>query len=449
VSGPLIPNRIHWTMVSIDTKVGDVPGPFRKENRGRTQQNGRMRISAGFSSARDALRDARRLLGPALISVLLMSSASVLPAQSTSATLAGRVTDPAQAVIADARVAAINTGTNVRHETGTNSSGRYRLTNLPPGPYRIEVEKAGFKTLVKPDVTLHVQDALTIDLEMTIGEVFESIAVEAGAPLVNNQSGTVSTVIDRAFIESLPLNGRSVQTLIRLAPGVVATATAFNDQGQFSVNGQRADANYFTVDGVSANFGVTGYFPMMQTASGALPALSASGGTNSLVSVDAMQEFRIQTSSFAPEFGRTPGGQISIATRSGTNAFHGSLFEYFRNEALDAKDWFVNFRGSPKPELRQHDFGGVAGGPIRTDRTFFFGSYEALRLRQPSSLQTVVPDAASRQQAPTAMRPYLDAYPLPNGPLRGPGWRSSRRAFRIPHRSTRTGSASITRSTPG
>ena len=175
-------------------------------------------------------------------------------------------------------------------------------------------------------------------------------------------------MIDRTFVENLPLNGRSFQTLIMLTPGVVLTATTFNDQGQFSVNGQRADANYFTVDGVSANFGVTGYFPMVQTASGALPALSASGGTNSLVSVDAMQEFRIQTSSFAPEFGRTPGGQISIVTRSGTNAFHGTLFEYFRNDALDAKDWFVNFNGLPKPEQRLNDFGGVLGGPVRKTR---------------------------------------------------------------------------------
>src|SRR5215472_5237157 len=133
-----------------------------------------------------------------------------------------------------------------------------------------------------------------------------------------------------------PLNGRSFQTLIMLTPGVVVVATAFDDQGQFSINGQRADANYFTVDGVSANFGVTGYFPLVQAAGGALPALSASGGTNSLVSVDAMQEFRIQTSSFAPEFGRTPGGQISIVTRSGSNQFHGTAFEYFRNSVLDA-----------------------------------------------------------------------------------------------------------------
>ena len=160
--------------------------------------------------------------------------------------------------------------------------------------------------------------------------------------LVNTESGAVSTVIDRTFVDNLPLNGRSFQTLISLTPGVVLTPSVYDDQGQFSVNGQRTTANYFTVDGVSANFGVTGYIAMVETASGALPALSASGGTNSLVSVDAMQEFRIQTSSFAPEFGRTPGAQISIVTRSGTNAFHGSLSEYFRNSVLDAKDWFVN-----------------------------------------------------------------------------------------------------------
>src|SRR5262249_25726879 len=158
-----------------------------------------------------------------------------------------------------------------------------------------------------------------IDFEMALGAASETITVEGGTPLVNTQSGTVSTVIDRTFVDNLPLNGRSFQTLILLTPGVVVTATAFDDQGQFSVNGQRADANYFTVDGVSANFGITGYLAMVQAASGALPALSASGGTNSLVSVDAMQEFRIQTSSFAPEFGRTPGGQVSIVTRSGTN----------------------------------------------------------------------------------------------------------------------------------
>src|SRR5262249_11292515 len=202
---------------------------------------------------------------------------------------------------------------------------------------------------------------------------------------------------------------------------VVVTATSGVDQGQFSVNGQHADANYFTVDGVSANFGVTGFIALAQTAGGALPALSASGGTNSLVSVDAMQEFRVQTSSFAPEFGRTPGGQISIVTRAGTNAFHGTLFEYFRNDKLDAKDWFVNFNGLPKPAERQNDFGGVLGGPVVKNKTFFFFSYEGLRLRQPSTQQSAVPDAASRQLAPAAMRPYLNVYPVPNGGPLGAG----------------------------
>src|SRR5262249_11260493 len=167
-----------------------------------------------------------------------------------------------------------------------------------------------------------------------------------------------------------------------------------------SVNGQRADANYFTVDGVSANFGVTGYFPLVQSAGGALPALGAFGGTNSLVCGGALQEFRVQTCSFAPEFGRTPGGQVSLVTRSGTNAFHGTLFEYFRNDVLDANDWFANANGLPKPEERQNDFGGVFGGPVFKDKTFFFFSYEGLRLRQPASQESVVPDLASRQAAP-------------------------------------------------
>jgi len=349
------------------------------------------------------------------------SCAGVLRAQSTNGSIAGRVTDPSKAVIMDAKVAGINTGTNVRYEGATNGSGEYYLTNLLPASYRIEIEKPGFQKLIKPDVILHVQDALELNFEMTLGSGSESITVEAGAPVVNTQSAAVSTVIDRAFVENLPLNGRSFQTLIMLTPGVVVTQTGAADQGQFSVNGQRADANYFTVDGVSANFGVTGYFPMVQTAGGALPALSALGGTNSLVSVDAMQEFRVQTSSFAPEFGRTPGGQISIVTRSGSNQFHGTAFEDFRNSVLDANDWFSNRDHLPKPEERQNDFGGVFGGPILKDKTFFFFSYEGLRLRQPATQETVVPDATSRQQAPATTKPYLNAYPIPNGSELGSG----------------------------
>jgi hypothetical protein len=370
----------------------------------------------------------------AVFAFLILASFTCARSQSTNASLTGRITDTAKAVIVDARVAAISEETNVTYETTTDDSGAYHLGNLRPGLYRLEIEKTGFKKLIKPQVMLYVQDNVEIDFELTVGSFSETVTVEGGAPLVNTESGTVSTVIDRRFVDNLPLNGRTFQTLIGLTPGVVVTATRFDDQGQFSVNGQRADANYFTVDGVSANFGVTGLLQMVQTASGALPALSASGGTNSLVSVDAMQEFRIQTSSFAPEFGRTPGGQVSIVTRSGTNNFHGALFEYFRNNVLDAKDWFVNSNGLVKPQERLNDFGGVFGGPVFRDKTFFFFSYEGLRLRQPATQQSVVPSLQSRQQAPAAMRPYLNAFPLPNGATLAGGLAQFNASFSNPSR---------------
>ena len=355
----------------------------------------------------------------AVLAVLLLAwCAPVLRGQSTTASLSGCVTDPSKARIVDAKIVAISAQTAIHYKTTTNASGEYYFPNLAPDTYRIEVEKSGFKKVIRPDLIFHVQDTLDIDFEMTVGSASESVIVKGGAPLVNTESATVSTVVDREFAENLPLNGRSFQTLIMLTPGVVVTQTAFDDQGQFSVNGQRADANYFTVDGVSANFGVTGYFPLAQTAQGALPALSVAGGTNSLVSVDALQEFRVQSSSFAPEFGRTPGGQISILTRSGTNAFHGTLFEYFRNDVLDANDWFNGYTNNPplpKAEERQNDFGGVFGGPIIKDKTFFFFSYEGLRLRQPATQETAVPDNAARQEAPPSMQPFLNAYPVQNG----------------------------------
>src|SRR6266550_493437 len=305
---------------------------------------------------------------------------SVAHAQTESASISGTVTDPTGAVVLRATVRLIEVDRGTQIEVATGSGGSYNFANVRPGHYRMGVEKTGFKLFRLTGVSVNVQDNLEQNFRLAVGAVSDSITVEASVVNVNTTDGTVSTVVDRHLIANLPLNGRSFQTLLMLTPGVVVTQTAFDDQGQFSVNGQRADANYTTVDGVSANFGVTGYGAMVQTASGALPALSASGGTNSLVSVDAMQEFRIQTSSFAPEFGRTPGGQVAVVTRSGTNSFHAALFEYFRNSALDAKDWFVNFNGLGKPAARLNDFGGVLGGPVVKNQTFFFFSFEGLRL---------------------------------------------------------------------
>jgi hypothetical protein len=358
--------------------------------------------------------------------ILCALAALNLPAhgQTETATIYGSVTDPTGAVVPHATVRLIDTDRNFQNEITTGSSGFYSFPTVQPGSYRMEVEKSGFKLLRVTGIAVNVQDNLEQNFKLDVGSAAESITVQANGVNVNTTDGAVSTVVDRTFADNIPLNGRTFQTLIMLTPSVVVSQTAYDDQGQFSVNGQRADANYFTVDGVSANFGVTGYAPLVQTAGGALPALTAQGGTNSLVSVDAMLEFRVQTSSFAPEFGRTPGGQISVVTRSGTNAFHGTLFEYFRNDVLDANNWFNGYTNDPplpKAKDRQNDFGGTVGGPIIKDKTFFFFSYEGLRLRQPLTQQTIVPDNASRQQAPSTMQPFLNAYPIQNGPELGSG----------------------------
>ena len=229
-------------------------------------------------------------------------------------------------------------------------------------------------------------------------------------------------MIGNRFVENLPLNGRSFSSLIDLTPGVVLAPSNIYEQGQFSVNGQRPDANYFLVDGVSANLGNVGAgSSLYQGGAGQLPATSAFGGTSNLVSLDALEEFRIQTSTFAPEYGRTPGAQISVVTKSGTNTFHGTAFEYFRNDKLDANDWFANRNALARPELRQNDFGGVLGGPIKKDKLFFFGSYEGLRVRQPHVANGVVPSLATIQNAPAAVQPLLNAFPKPNGPDLGNG----------------------------
>ena len=196
------------------------------------------------------------------------------------------------------------------------------------------------------------------------------------------------------------------------------TQSNSGDGGQFSINGQRASSNYWTVDGVSANVSASTSSQPGNGVGGALGSFSILGGTNTLVSVDALEEFRVQGSTFAPEFGRTPGGQISIATRSGTSQYHGTLFDYLRNDAFDANNWFNGFNQNPplpKAQERQNDFGGTFSGPVIRDGTFFFFSYEGFRLRLPQTSLTTVPDVAARQNAIPALQPYLQSYPIPNG----------------------------------
>jgi Carboxypeptidase regulatory-like domain/TonB dependent receptor/TonB-dependent Receptor Plug Domain len=333
--------------------------------------------------------------------------------QTETAKISGRVTDPKDLVVVGAQVEVTNVDTNIIVRTQTNGEGIYVVPSLRPGRYMILVRKEGFATIVKTDLVLHVQDTVEQNFSLRIGSPAQSITVSGGTPLINTESATVSTVVDRQFVADLPLNGRSVQGLIELTPGVVLTKVSFGQGGQFSVNGQRSTSNYFTVDGAGVNLSAPLPGSLQQV--GLTPGFGALGGTNNLVSTDAIQEFRIQTSTFAAEYGRMPGAQVSIVTRSGTNQFHGTLFEYFRNDKLDANDWFANSLRLKKAALRLNDFGGVLGGPIIKDRTFFFFSYEGFRLRLPQTGVSTVPSLAARQAAPASTKPFLNSFPIPNG----------------------------------
>ena len=353
--------------------------------------------------------------------MVLLCFASLVRAQMETASLSGRVTDPQGAVVPHAVIEAIENDTNIKTTTETNDAGLYYLSSLHPGSYRLVVSKDGFRQIIQADVVLHVQDVLTLNFGLQIGSVNETITVTGGPPLLNTESAAVSTVIDSKFVEELPLNGRSFNTLLQLTPGVVIAPSNSSSQGQFSIAGQRTSANNFLVDGVSANFGISQYFGLGTSGTGSAQAFSALGGTSSLVSVEALQEFRVETSSFAPEFGRTPGGQVTLTTRSGTNELHGGLYEYFRNDALDANDWFANQAGLPRSPERHNDFGGFLGGPIKRDRTFFFLSYEGARLKQPDTGIVQVPSEYSRTVASAEIAPFLNGFPQPDDRTVTPG----------------------------
>jgi carboxypeptidase family protein/TonB-dependent receptor-like protein len=362
----------------------------------------------------------RIFIGCTLLFILLVHSSA---AQSPTGTVSGIVTDPTGGTIAGAEVIVVNDATRLQFTGLTNEEGIYVVPNLPPGNYRVQVSKVGFKTIIKPDIVVNVQDALAINFALPLGAASEVVTIQGGAPLVNTESAAVSTVIDRQFVENLPLNGRSFNTLLQLTPGVViAPTTGVVATGQFSIAGQRTDSNSFTIDGVSANFGVTPSLLTAQSGTGTSQAFSAVGGTSSLVSVEALQEFRVVTSSFAPEYGRSPGGQVILTTRSGTNDLHGGAYEYFRNDVLDANDWFANAAGRDRAPERHNDFGAFVGGPIWKDKTFFFLSYEGARLRLPQVSVFEVPSTSIRGSAPAALAPLLNAYPLPNGPVSADGY---------------------------
>jgi Carboxypeptidase regulatory-like domain/TonB dependent receptor len=354
-----------------------------------------------------------------LLTIILTIVPGIL-AQPATTSLSGKVVDETEAMVVGAAITVLNPATGFFRETTTNAEGTFNYPFLPAGNYKVTITQPGFAVVEIRNLILNVNDPRSALIRLKVRGISEAIVIYADTS-VRDTAG-VSTVIDRGFVERLPLNGQGFQSLITLTPGaVISTSTSGITPGQFSFNGQRPASNYFMVDGVSANIQAGLNSSYHQAFTGALPGLNIFGGFNNLVSLEALQEINILTSAYAPEFGRTPGAQVSIVTRSGTNDFHGSLFNYFRNDALDTMDWFGR-----KPPLRHNDFGGVVGGPIsfpklfRGKRSFFFFSYEGLRLRQPQFIQAAVPSLSMRSRASDQAKPFLDAFPIPNAPESGP-----------------------------
>jgi len=311
--------------------------------------------------------------------------ASPLRAQISYGSIIGTVTDASGASVPEAVVTLTKTGTAERRTAVSNADGNYEFVNLLPGRYRVEVEKAGFKHLTRDDIPVEVQATVRVDASMQVGEVGQTVEVTGQAPLLQTDTSSLGTIVESRKVQEMPLNGRNVINLITLVPGVVAQGDAMTNPtgqnifsfGNYQVGGAVAGQNATFLDGAPLN-----------VAQGSLIAL--------IPTQDAMQEFRVQTNSLGPEFGRFAGGVINLVSKSGSNQFHGSSYEFLRNKVLNANTFFNNLTGKPVPSFTQNQFGSNIGGPIKKDKTFFFFSYEGFRLRYGVPFLVAVPTGAQR-----------------------------------------------------
>jgi len=293
-----------------------------------------------------------------------LASAPLVQSQTVRGTILGTVTDASGAVMAKANVVARQTATGLTRSEQSNESGEYSIPQLPVGIYTLTVEQAGFKKAERTAVELRVDDKLRIDFTLEVGQTSDTVAVEATAPVISTDSSTLGNVVDNKKVTELPLNGRNFLQLNLLVPGVNQGVKGSQNQtqgGSISVNGAREQSNNFLLDGMDNNDLAINQYAVA-------------------ISTEAIQEFKVQASTYSAEFGRSPGAQINVATKAGTNAVHGVLYEYLRNDALDAKNFFD--RPGRIPEYRRNQFGTSVGGPIRKNKTFFFGNYEGNRIRQ-------------------------------------------------------------------
>ena len=335
-----------------------------------------------------------------LLAVALFIAAMAFAA--VDGTILGTVYDPSGAVVSNAKIVVRSETTNLERETKTGSEGNYTVPGLSPGPYTVTVEAPGFKRDVYDKLDLRVEQSLRVDATLTVGQTSESVEVSTQTQLVDTDAASLGQVINRERVNRLPLNGRFFLQLALLSPGSNAGAPGnrqeSNQEGNsVAVNGARSAANTYLIDGVDNSSGFNGYYVVSP-------------------SVDAIQEFKVQTNAYTAEFGRSAGAQINLITRSGSNQFHGSLFEFLRNDALDANNWFSNAGGlTTKPPYRRNQFGGAVGGPVLKNRTFFFFNYEGTRIRQAQTRVATVPTAAMKMGDFSGLATIYDPLTLLNG----------------------------------
>lgn len=322
----------------------------------------------------------------ALFAALCFSlSIAVAAGQSFYGSVVGSVTDQTGAVIGGAKVDVVNLGTSERRSTSTDDNGNYQLVNLVPGRYRVEVEKPGFRRFLREPVVVEVQSAIRIDVSLEVGDVTQAVEVRAETPLLQTENASLGQIVESRKVLETPLNGRNVLNLVALVPGVVPQAQAMGNPtgtnpfawGNYQIGGGMANQSATMIDGAPVNVTYINLTSLVPTQ-------------------DAIQEFRVQTNSLGAEFGRFAGGVINLTTKSGTNEFHGSAYEFLRNRVLNANTFFNNAGGVDRPAFTQNQYGVNVGGPVKRDKMFFFYGFEGFRVRQGQSYIATVPTEAMR-----------------------------------------------------
>jgi hypothetical protein len=357
-----------------------------------------------------------KLFATGLLVMVYLAAMSVPSwGQSFYGSVIGTVTDATGGIIPGASVTLINLGTNGKHSAQTDTAGSYRFVNLVPANYRLEVEASGFKRMTREPITVQVEAAVRVDARLEVGAINETVEVSSQSPLLQTETSSLSQVVEGQQVQEMPLNGRNPLNLIALTPGVVpqggssgaaqmngGTNTAVTGWGNIQIGGGIANQSAFYIDGAPSN--------TYQNFVGLIPTQ------------DAIQEFRVASNNVSAEFGRFGGGVVSMTTKSGTNGFHGSIYEYLRNNKFNANNFFSNLNGQPRPQWNQNQYGATVSGPIVRDKAFFFFSWEGFKARLGSPTSTNVPTAAMRAGTfskkltfPSAINSSCYSYPSSGG----------------------------------